>query len=72
MQQMKKLRIFKLKQMKYRDFEWIRRIINSCETFTQLRTPITRLITLFSDKYEDYQLTNLLQNYRENHELYKK
>ena len=57
--------------MKYRDFEWIKRVIKSCETHMQLRSPITRLIRLFGDKYQDFYLVELLKDERDNHKLYK-
>lgn len=55
---------------KYKEFEWIRRIIRSCKTFAQLRTPITRLIALFTNKYQDMELMKLLSKERDNHQLY--
>jgi hypothetical protein len=58
--------------MKYAEFEWIKRVIHSCETWQQLRTPITRLIRLFYDKYDDYDLVRLLNIERDNHKLYTK
>lgn len=57
---------------KYAEFEWIRRIIRSCETFRQLRSPITRLIILFYRKHKDMGLRSLLDRERENHTLYQK
>jgi hypothetical protein len=58
--------------MKYKEFEWIRRIIRSCHSWPQLRTPITRLIQLFTKKYQDFGLTELLRNERDNHWMYGK
>ena len=57
--------------MKYRDFEWIKRVIKSCETHIQLGSPITNLINLFFAKYGDYDFVYLLIDERDNHKLYK-
>ena len=46
--------------MKYRDFAWVKRVIESCIQVFQVTTPITRLIHLFKDKYNDDALTELL------------
>jgi len=56
--------------MKYAEFEWIKRAIQSCTTWAQLRSPITKLIHLFSDKYHDFDLVIRLNNERDNHALY--
>ena len=57
--------------MKYKDFEFVRRCIISCVTFTQLGRPISNLISLFGMKYNDYDLVDLLYDERLNHKLYK-
>ena len=46
--------------MKYRDFEWLRRVIESCITVQQVNKPIDRLILLFENKYLDFELNRYL------------
>ena len=46
--------------MKYKEFEWVRKVIESCETFTQASTPITRLIQLFDKRWNDTYLFLIL------------
>ena len=39
-------------------------IIDSCESFDQLRDPITKLIVLFINKYKDYDMADELDYLR--------
>lgn len=55
--------------MKYADFEFVRRCITSCITYSQLGNPISNLIKLFHVKYNDNELVNLLYNYKHEHLL---
>jgi len=46
------------------DFKWIIRVIRSCKTFQQIRTPITNLIELFNKKHADVDLVEILYTTR--------
>jgi hypothetical protein len=49
---------------KYQVFEWIKNVIDSCETPTQL-VKTSRLISSFDDLYQDWFLKSSLYDYKD-------
>jgi len=51
-------------QNKYDIFEWVKRVINSCETSTHL-VKTNRLIMSFYDLHRDFFLKQCLNHYKD-------
>jgi len=49
----------KKKEKKMAEFEWVKKVINSCETLEQVRCS-KNLVSLWENKYNDHSLSQQL------------